>query len=106
MKLGILISQTEPETVWNAFRLGNFSLGKQHEVKVFFIGKGVDCESIDNIKFNVKQEISKFLENGGNIYACGTCLKSRALEGSQACPMSSMQDLMDIVEESEKLISF
>ena len=42
MKIGIIISQTDPEVVWNAFRLGNFSLDKQHSVKVFLVGKGVD----------------------------------------------------------------
>ena len=25
MKLGIIISQTEPETVWNAYRLGTYA---------------------------------------------------------------------------------
>jgi uncharacterized protein involved in oxidation of intracellular sulfur len=106
MKLGIIISQIDPETVWNAFRFGNFSLGKQHAVKVFLIGKGVECESIDDIKFNVKQEVSKFLEKGGEIFACGTCMKSRNMEETAACPISSMQDLMDIVEESDKVVSF
>ena len=40
MKLGIVISQTDPETVWNAFRFGNFSLNKGHNVRTFLIGKG------------------------------------------------------------------
>ena len=34
MKIGIVISQIDPETVWNAFRFANFSLGKKHEVRV------------------------------------------------------------------------
>ena len=28
MKLGIVISSNDPETVWNAFRLGNSRLGR------------------------------------------------------------------------------
>lgn len=106
MKIGIIISQTEPETVWNAFRFGNFSLEKNHNVKVFLIGKGVEYESINDEKFNVKKEVDKFFDNKGEIFACGSCIKSRKKEGSPVCPLSTMQDLMNIVEESEKIISF
>ncbi|PJE75618.1 sulfur reduction protein DsrE, partial [Candidatus Uhrbacteria bacterium CG10_big_fil_rev_8_21_14_0_10_48_11] len=37
MKIGIIISQTNPETVWNVFRLANFSLKQGDEVKIFLI---------------------------------------------------------------------
>ena len=40
MKLGIVIYSNDPETVWNAFRFGNFSLKEEDEVKVFLIGEG------------------------------------------------------------------
>jgi len=106
MKIGIIISQTEAETVWNAFRFANFSLDKKHEVKVFLIAKGVECEEINDDRFNVKEQIGKFINNGGMIFACGTCLKSRHKESSTVCPISTMQDLMNIVEESDKLVSF
>ena len=106
MKTGIIISQTDPETVWNAFRFGNFSLNKRHEVKIFLIGKGVECEEIDDLNFNVKEQLDKFLNGGGKIFACGTCLKSRHKEGFPVCPLSTMQDLMNIVEESDKIVSF
>jgi len=54
MKIGIIISQNNPETVWNAFRLANFSLNKNHTVKVFLINKGVECKEIESQQFNVK----------------------------------------------------
>jgi len=106
MKIGIVISQVDPETVWNAFRFANFALGKQHVVKAFFIGKGVECESIDDEKFNIKEQLEKFIGNGGTVFACGTCLQSREKEGTPVCPLSTMQDLMDLVEESDKVLSF
>tara|TARA_Y100000031_G_C8017902_1_gene291129 strand:- start:83 stop:403 length:321 start_codon:yes stop_codon:yes gene_type:complete len=106
MKIGIIVSQIEPETVWNAFRFGNFSLDKKHDVKVFLIGKGVECEEISDEQFNVSEQMEKFISLGGSILACGTCLKLRQKEGSAVCPMSSMQDLMNIVEESDKIVSF
>lgn len=106
MKIGIIISQADPETVWNAFRLGNFSLDKKHAVKVFLIGKGVEYEHIKGGDFNVREQVGKFLKSGGKIFACGTCLKSRHKEGSPVCPLSTMQDLMDIVEQSDRIVSF
>ena len=44
--------------------------------------------------------------NKGEIFACGTCLVSRDKKGSKICPMSTMNDLMELVEESDKVVSF
>ena len=106
MNIGIVISQTDPETVWNAFRFANFSLGKQHDVRAFLIGKGVECVEIVNEEFPVIDEINKYVKSKGEIFACGTCLVSRNKKGTPICPMSSMKDLMDIVEKSDKLLTF
>tara|TARA_B110000438_G_scaffold84965_1_gene84527 strand:+ start:930 stop:1250 length:321 start_codon:yes stop_codon:yes gene_type:complete len=106
MKVGIVISQIDPETVWNAFRFANFSLGKNHEVRTFLIGKGVECVEIINDEFNVVEQMNKYVENKGQIFACGTCLVSRNKEGSPICPMSTMNDLMELVEESDRVVSF
>ena len=106
MNIGIVISQTDPETVWNAFRFANFSLGKKHDVRTFLIGKGVECVEIVNDEFAVIDEISKYVESKGEIFACGTCLVSRNKEGTPICPISSMKDLMDIVEKSDRILTF
>ena len=106
MKVGIVISQTDPETVWNAFRFGNFSLNKGHNVRTFLIGKGVECVEIVHKEFNVIEELNKYVGNEGQIFACGTCLVSRNKEGSPICPMSTINDLMELVEESDKIVSF
>ena len=106
MKVGIVISQTDPETVWNAFRFGNFSIKKGHSVKTFLIGKGVECVEIVHKEFNVIEELNKYVDNKGQIFACGTCLVSRNKKGSPICPMSTMNDLMELVEESDKVVSF
>ena len=52
------------------------------------------------------KEITKYEETGGQIFACGTCLVSRNKAGTPICPMSTMQDLMELVEESDKIVSF
>ena len=106
MKLGIVISLIDPETVWNAFRFANFSINKGHTVRTFLIGKGVECVEIVNKDFPVIDEINKYVESEGEIFACGTCLVSRNKEGTPICPMSTMNDLMELVEESDKIVSF
>jgi sulfur relay (sulfurtransferase) complex TusBCD TusD component (DsrE family) len=106
MKIGVVIYSNDPETVWNAFRFGNFALKEKDQVKVFLLGKGVECESIDTEQFNVTEQIHSFLNTGGQILACGTCLKIRQLESSERCPLSTMKDLYEIVKESEKIVTF
>jgi len=45
MKLGLVIYSNDSETVWNAFRFGNFALNQKDAVNVFLLGKGVESES-------------------------------------------------------------
>jgi uncharacterized protein involved in oxidation of intracellular sulfur len=106
MKLGIIIYSDDSETVWNAFRLGNFALNEGDEVRVFLLAKGVECESLDTEKFKVTEHMHTFFEAGGNIFACGSCLKIRHSSGSEVCPLSTMRDLYDIVKDCDKTITF
>ena len=50
--------------------------------------------------------MEQFLDCGGKILACGTCMELRQKEGSLVCPLYTLQDLMTIVEESDKIVSF
>ena len=106
MKLGIIIYSNDPETVWNALRLGTFSQNKKDTVKVFLLGKGVESESLDTEKFKITREMRTFIESGGEILACGTCLKIRESEGSAICPLSTMADLYEIIAQSDKVLTF
>lgn len=76
MKIGIVIGTNELEVVWNAFRFGITSLKANHEVSVFLMNKGVEVEEIDDEKYNVKEQTGLFMQNKGQILACGICLKS------------------------------
>jgi uncharacterized protein involved in oxidation of intracellular sulfur len=105
MKLGIVIYSKDVETVWNAFRLGVFSLKEGDEVKVFLLAKGVECETLVDEKFNVLEQMQLFVDRGGKILACGTCLKIRNSEGSELCPLSTMKDLYEIIRDSDKVVS-
>ena len=106
MKISIILNTNEPETVWNAFRFGNTSINAGHETKVFLINKGVEIEDIRDERYNTKEQADLFIENKGQILACGTCLKSREKESSKVCPISTMKDLLKLVEESDKVLTF
>jgi len=106
MKVGVIISRNDAETCWSAIRYANFALGQKDEVKIFFMGKGVEYQKISTEKFNTIEQADKFLKSGGTIYACGTCIKSREQEGSEMCPISTMKDMYEIVKESEKVVTF
>lgn len=106
MKLGIVIYSNDAETVWNAFRLGCFALKKGDSVRVFLIAKGVECEAIDSNQFKVTEQMRAFIDGAGKIYACGTCLKIRHAEGSDICPLSTMNELYEIIRESDKVLTF
>ena len=67
MKVGLVISQTDPETVWNALDLLIFSIDKGHSVRTFLIGKGVESVEIDHEEFNVIEEVNKYVDNKGEI---------------------------------------
>lgn len=106
MKLALVVCSNDPETAWNGFRFGAFALKKGDEVRAFLLGKGVECESIDTDKFKVTEQIRAFVEGGGEVLACGTCLRIRHHEGSETCPLSTMEDLYSTVEWADRVVSF
>ena len=106
MKIGIVIGTNEPEVVWNAFRFGNTALKESHQLKIFLMNKGVEIEDIKDEIYKVAEQTELFIKNKGQILACGTCLKSRDKGGSNVCPISTMKDLLKLVEESDKVLTF
>jgi len=105
MKLGMIITQTEPETVFNALRLALYSLEQGDDVRIFLSGKGVEIDQIEDPKFDVKDQAQKVLDAGGQFLACGACLKLRKSEGSEVCPLSTLKDQYEIVRDSDKVIT-
>jgi uncharacterized protein involved in oxidation of intracellular sulfur len=106
MKLGIIITRTEPETVWNALRLGNYARKEGDTVSVFLLGPGVDAIANSVEKFDVEGQAQALHDAGGRILACGSCLKIRNREGTEVCPLSTMKDLYEIVRESDRVLTF
>ena len=106
MKSGIVVSTNDPEVCWNAFRFGNMALKENHAANAFLINKGVEAECFKDEKFNVTEQLRSFFESKGEILDCGSCLKVRQKEGSEVSPISTMKDLLKLVEECNKLLTF
>lgn len=107
MKVGIILNSNEPETVWNCFRFCNEALNKNHAVKIFLLGKGVEAEDVKDDKFPLIQgAVKKFVKNNGIISACETCLKIRQKEKSKIYPISTIEGMLQLVEESDKVLTF
>ena len=106
MHLGVVITSNHPETVWNAFRLANFSLSKGDKTSIFLMANGVEAEGLNSERFDITNQMETFISNNGELYACGTCITYRNKNSSELCPISSMADLYGIINNADKLISF
>jgi sulfur relay (sulfurtransferase) complex TusBCD TusD component (DsrE family) len=105
MKLGMIITQTDPETVFNALRLAHYSLEQGDEVRIFLSGRGVEIDCTIDSKFDVKGQAQKALDAGALFFACGTCLELRSSKGSDICPLSTLKDHYEIIRDSDKVVT-
>ena len=105
MKLGIIVNTNDSESAWNALRLGNEALSTGNEVSMFLLGGGVEIQNIKDKTFDVAGGLKKFLNAGGNLSACGTCLKLRHQEAG-VCPISTMSQLVEMISNSDRVVTF
>jgi len=105
VELGIIITQTDPETVFNALRLAQYSLEQGDEVRIFLSGKGVEIDQVDHPDFDVRAQAQAVLDAGGEFLACGACLKLRHSGGSEICPLSTLKDQYELVRDSDRLVT-
>lgn len=106
MKYLLVINTADAETVWNALRFGSAARSREHEVSAFLMGPAVEIESIEDDRFDVQAALERFVGQGGSALSCGTCLKSRQMGAAEACPISTMDDLVRLSEEADRLLSF
>jgi len=104
--MGIVIYSNDVETVWNALRFANYSKSQGDSVSIFLLGKGVELENLVNSDSTIKEQSDKFLDNGGTILGCGTCLKSRNNNEPQVCKFSSMKDLYEMAHRNKIVMTF
>lgn len=106
MRFGLIIETKEPEKAWNALRFAVTAKKGGHEVKVFLMGEAVEIQTLTHEKFDAAAQLTAFIDAGGEVLACGTCLKSRNMESNEVCPISTMTDCLNLVEWAEKVLTF
>ena len=106
MKYALVINTDQTETVWNALRFGSAALSRSHDVSIFLLGPAVAIESVGNERFDVQSLLLRFDELGGVALSCGTCLRLRKMDASAVCPMSTMDDLVRLTEEADRVLTF
>ena len=106
MKYLLVVNTNDPETIWNSLRLGSAALGRDHKVDMFLLGPGVEIEIAQDQRFDIQEQLTRFMELGGTAHSCGTCLKSRQIDAAESCPISTMNDLVRLSEEADKVLTF
>lgn len=104
--MGIVIYSNDVETVWNALRFANYSKNQGDSVSIFLLGKGVELENLVKTDSTIKEQSDKFLDSGGTIMGCGTCLASRNNKEPQVCKFSSMKDLYELAHRNKIVMTF
>lgn len=104
--IGMVIYSNDTETVWNALRLANYSKNQGDTVSIFLLGKGVELDDLVKTDKDMKEQADKFLENGGVILGCGTCLQSRKNNEPEVCKYSSLADLYELIRKNKIVLTF
>ena len=104
--IGMVIYSNDTETVWNALRLANYSKNQGDTVQIFLLGKGVELDDLVKTDKDMKEQADKFLNNGGVILGCGTCLQSRKNNEPEVCKYSSLSDLYDLIRKNKIVLTF
>ncbi|MGM0372350.1 MAG: DsrE family protein [Halobacteriota archaeon] len=106
MHLGLIIETKDPGAVWNGFRLGNTALEAGHEVTAFLLGDGVeapDQPAGDDV--NPHGVIRKYVHEGGELLACGSCLDHRDMDPDELRPRAGMDDLLSLIEDADETVT-
>ena len=107
MRLGIVFQANKPEHVWNTFRLAITALKAGNQAEIFLMSEGSELDDIrDTDDFDISAKVAEFKSLQGGLYVCGSCLKVRGKEESKVCPVSTMDDLLAMVERSDKVLVF
>lgn len=105
MRLGLVVETNDPERLWNGFRLANTALDAGHAVETFLLGDGVEAPDVQTDAYNPPGLLRKYLNQGGELVACGTCLDSRHLDADELRPRGTMGDLLSLIESADKVVT-
>ncbi|SMP02855.1 uncharacterized protein involved in oxidation of intracellular sulfur [Desulfurobacterium pacificum] len=108
MKLAVVVGTNEVKRMRSALKFVNAAV-TDSEVKLFILGECFKDKILDVEELHLKEAIESFLERGGKIYTCGTCIvvKKFIKDGEEGvCPLSTMEDLYEIIKWADKVIYF
>ena len=106
VSIGMVIYSNDNETVWNALRLANYAKNEGDTVSIFLLGKGVELDNLVKENKDVEEQAELFLDKGGSILGCGTCLHSRKNNAPQFCKVSSLKDLYELIRKNKIVLTF
>ena len=75
-------------------------------MSIFLLGSAVDIANIGDERFDVQKLLVRFDELGGVALSCGPCLRIREMDATALCPMSTMDDLVRLTEEADRVLNF
>ena len=104
--IGMVIHSNDIETIWNALRFANFAKNAGDTVSIFLLGKGVELDSLVKKNKDLNEQTEEFVNKGGVILGCGTCLSHRKNNEPQVCKFSSMGDLYNIIRKNKIVLTF
>ena len=55
---------------------------------------------------DIDKQVQLFLDGGGSILGCGTCLQSRKNNEPQICKLSSLKDLYELIRGNAIVLTF
>jgi sulfur relay (sulfurtransferase) complex TusBCD TusD component (DsrE family) len=107
MKIGVILQSNKAEHIWNVFRLAIASLKKGHTSTIFLMSEGVEINNVSDTKdFDIANKVKEFKDLKGELFACETCLQVRSKTESKVCPVSTMSELVKMIEQSDKVLVF
>ena len=116
-KILILINDAPygTEKAYNALRLA-MQLGKDHaevEVRVFLMADAANCaianQNTPSGYYNIERMLKATIVKGAKVKICGGCAEARGLKSIpliEGTELSTMAELTNWVEDSDKVITF
>lgn len=106
-------SYSGKDDCWNLLRLAQTALSKGHKVNIFLINDGVELANV-NIKppenyFNLQDILKEIIEKGATVKLCKTCIDRCGINEDEILEgviVAGMDNLLQWIEESDKVVSF
>ncbi len=115
----LIIFNREPydntDVTWNALRLAGQLTENQHKVQIFLMNDSVDlardvCLPPEGYDQDLSQMLKDLISKGVSVKVCGTCMARCGIyknhpyfDGAES---STMQDLAELVAQSNKVLTF